>query len=27
VLVSTPAPFILVILPLTVATSAIGVYS
>jgi ABC-type polysaccharide/polyol phosphate export permease len=27
VLVSTPAPFILVMLPLTVATSAIGVYS
>jgi ABC-2 type transport system permease protein len=27
VLVSTPVPFILVILPLTVATSAIGVYS
>jgi ABC-2 type transport system permease protein len=27
VIVSTPAPFILVILPLTVATSAIGVYS
>ncbi len=26
-LVSTPVPFILVILPLTVATSAIGVYS
>jgi ABC-2 type transport system permease protein len=27
VLISTPVPFILVILPLTVATSAIGVYS
>jgi ABC-2 type transport system permease protein len=27
ILVSTPAPFILVVLPLTVATSAIGVYS
>jgi ABC-2 type transport system permease protein len=27
VIVSTPAPFILVILPLTVATSAIGIYS
>ena len=27
VLVSTPAPFILVMLPLTVATSAIGMYS
>ena len=27
VLVSTPVPFILVILPLTVATSAIGIYS